>query len=39
MLDSDELNKSGFNVNIWMISLFVRAFEKNKLYGYTITCV
>ncbi len=23
MLDSDELNKSGFNVNIWMISLSV----------------
>lgn len=45
MLDSDELNKSGLNVNSWMwmgvvlvpAYLFVRASKTNKQYGYAIT--
>lgn len=45
MLDSDELNKSGINVNSWMwmgivlvpAYLFVRASKTNKKYGYAIT--
>lgn len=45
MLDSDELNKSGINVNSWMwmgvvlvpAYLFVRASKTNKQYGYAIT--
>lgn len=44
MLDSDELNKSGQNVNSWMwmgvvlvpAYLFVRASKTNKKYGYAI---
>lgn len=45
MLDSDELNKSGLNVDSWMwmgvvlvpAYLFVRASKTNKKYGYAIT--
>ena len=44
MLDSDELNKVGINVNNWMwmgivlvpAYLFVRASKTNKQYGYKI---
>jgi len=44
MLDSDELNKVGINVNNWMwmgvvlvpAYLFVRASKTNKQYGYAI---
>lgn len=44
MLDSDELKKSGINVNSWMwmgvvlvpAYLFVRASRTNKKYGYAI---
>lgn len=44
MLDSDELNKSGQNVNSWMwmgvvlvpAYLFVRASKTNKKYGYAV---
>lgn len=44
MLDSDELNKFGINVNNWMwmgvvlvpAYLFVRASKTNKQYGYAI---
>ena len=44
MLDSDELNKVGTNVNNWMwmgvvlvhAYLFVRVSKTNKQYGYAI---
>lgn len=44
MLDSDELNKSGQNINNWMwmgvvlvpVYLFVRASKTKKKYGYAV---